>query len=108
MKYPQKQYDVLIDCLKQFAPLMNIDVINVHALHYIVYQQFSEGQTHNHLYCTVNGLKRAYQLTELEKTDSRKLIEIKFDFKLYPDGCNDSHIETAMKRVIKELTKILI
>lgn len=104
MKYPIDQYNILIQCLKLFKPLMNIDVVNPSALHYIVFQQFSEGQTNNHLYCTVNGLKRFYAMSESDKVEARKLIEINFDFKLYPAGCNDTHILTAMRRAIKELT----
>jgi N-acetyl-anhydromuramyl-L-alanine amidase AmpD len=102
MKYPKKQFEVLKECLKQLSAIYDIKGSNV-TMHYICYQQISDGQQHNHLYCYGSQLKRYYSLNEEQKTKFVKFIDINFDFKLYPDGCNDSHIETAMKRAIKEL-----
>lgn len=106
MKYPVNQFRTLVEVLKQLSVLMDLTSVHPCALHYIVYQQFSPGQQHNHLWSTVNGLKRFYQLTEEEKQDARKLIELKpeNEFMLYPDGCNDNHVETAVKRALKELS----
>ena len=103
MKYPAKQFEELVNCLKKFAVYLNLKESNPHTLHYMVYQQYSEGQKHNHLYCTVNGLKRFFQLNEEEKEDCIKFIVSDYDFQLYPNGCNDNHIETAMRKALKEM-----
>lgn len=106
MKYPIKQFNILIGLLKQLAVHIDLTSINPSSLHYIVYQQLSEGQTHNHLYC-VDGatLKRYHQLTDVEKSTAQKLIQVenRTEFLLYPDGCNDAHIETAVKKALKQL-----
>jgi hypothetical protein len=107
MKYPEKQYNVLVEALKQLAVHLDIKAYNPVALYYVVYQQFSESQKHNHLYCCVGGeLKKYHKLTEGEKTEAVKFLNTKDKtLELYPEGCNDSHIETAVKRAVKELTQ---
>jgi hypothetical protein len=68
----------------------------------MVYQQFSEGQKHNWLYCMPGGnIQRAHKIEDIANCE--KWISTQYDFKLYPEGCNDTHIETAMKAAIKEL-----
>ena len=104
MKYPATQFETLLTILKQFAVHFDLNSINPHSLHYMVFQQLSEGQTHNHLYCVEGGtLKRYFQLTEPEKLTAVKFIESDFDFQLYPSGCNDNHVETAMRNALKQL-----
>ncbi len=102
MKYPQQQFDTLVECLKILAPFLDIKNCNLHALHYLVAQQFNEGQKHNWAYSVGSDIKKAHQLTGDDK-EAVKLLDMGVTFDLYPDGCNDSHIETAMKRAIKEL-----
>lgn len=105
MKYPLQQFEVLVNILKQLAVHFDLNSINPNALHYIVFQQLSEGQKHNQLYCIEGGtLKRQFQMTETEQQTAKKLIENDFDFKLYPEGCNDNHVETAVKKAVKLLT----
>jgi hypothetical protein len=101
MKYPEKQYFTLVQCLKKLAHIINVAEMNVHTLHFVIYQQFSDGQKHNWLYCTIEGLKKRHQCKEEE--EKHKLIDIETTFDLYPEGCNDTHIETAMKKAFKEL-----
>ena len=103
MKYSLIQFEELVKVLKQFAVHFDIKAINPNALHYMVYQQISEGQKHNALYCVNGQIKKFHSLTELEKETARKFIESDFDFELYPSGCNDNHIETAVKKAVKSL-----
>jgi len=102
MKYPAKQFDLLKRVLNIFAEDFEVKLIDESSLHYMAFQQFSEGQTHNWFYVNSNGiLKRGHQITDF--TDWRKLVDINEPFELYPDGCNDTHIETAVKRALKEI-----
>lgn len=106
MNYPINQFNILTESLKQLSVLIDLKTINPNALHFIVYQQFSEGQKHNQLYCVEGGtLKRYYQLTEQEKETAQKLLKFENDveFLLYPDKCNDNHVETAVKKALKDL-----
>jgi hypothetical protein len=102
MKYPLKQYQELTAVLKQLAVCIDLRTINPSALHFIAFQQCSEGQKHNWFMAKGNELKKAYKLENLEGWV--KWIEnTNPDFLLYPEGCNDNHIETAIKKAMKEL-----
>lgn len=105
MKYSAVQFEILLQVLKQFA--VHFDLTSVHpcTLHYMAFQQLSEGQKHNSLYCVNGTIKKQHQLTPLEHETATKFIDLDFDFKLYPSGCNDNHIETAVKKAIKQLDK---
>jgi hypothetical protein len=104
MKYPADQYQILLQALKQLAPLYDLKQSNPNTLHYVVYQQLCKaGQDHNKLYVYGQELKRYGNLTDAEKQVFQPLINIDFDFKYYPDGCNDSHVGTAMKHALTEL-----
>jgi len=101
MKYPTKQFEVLVSGLRQLAEVVNVQSIHPVQLHYIVYQQGSEGQTHNWLYRKGTEVRRAHSIEDL--SGWQKVANVPSSFQLYPDGCNDSHIETAVKRAIKSL-----
>lgn len=101
MKYPIEQQKVFERFLNQIAPIYDLEKPNPHTLHYMCYQQHSEGQRHNWLYNTVKGLKRGHSLKEGE--EAQKFFESDFDFELYPEGCNDNHVETMLKRTYKNL-----
>ncbi len=102
MKYPKQQYDILVKSLKKLAVHLNVNESNPHTIHYVIYQQFSEGQKHNWLYCMPGGsIQRAHKIENI--TDCEKLFSENVDFELYPKGCNDSHIETAMKNALKDM-----
>lgn len=104
MKYPVEQFETLIETLKTLSNYINIRECNPSTLHYLIFQQFSEGQTHNHLYCINSSIKKAHQLTDIEKKEAIKLIDTKGKhFLLYPIGCHDTHIETAVKKAIKQM-----
>jgi len=105
MKYPLNQFNALIEVLKQLAMVIDLTSISPETLYYMAFQQLNEHQKHNHLYCLGNSVKRYHQLTNEEKLNFVKLVnlDLDFEFKCYPEGCNDKHISTVMKKVIKEL-----
>lgn len=105
MKYNKEQYKILVDALKIFNVHFDIESVHPCSLHYNVSQQFNEYQTHNHLYIdnTNKNVVIRHIISDENISNYTKLVNIDFDFKLYPDGCNDNHIETAMKRAIKEI-----
>lgn len=102
MKYESKQFNVLLNVLKELNNDFNLKEINPNALHFTVYQQLNEGQKHNKLFIFNNKVVRGNQLTAEEKTNAKSYIKtVCNDFLLYPEGCNDNHIETAVKKAIK-------
>lgn len=104
MRYPKEQFSILVEALKHLSNYIDIKTVNPVAMYYIVFQQYSESQKHNHLYCFNGELKKYHKLTELEKLDFVKFINTNGkDFPLYPIGCDDSHIETAVKKALIEL-----
>lgn len=107
MKYNLEQFEVLVKCLNVFKKYIDIESMNPNNLHFIIYQQFSEGQTHNKLVVSEGTLKRKFTLIEgnLIENEGENVINFNYDFELYPLGCNDNHIETAVKKAIKQ-TKI--
>jgi len=98
MKYPKAQFDKLTFILNQLSIYIDIKSINDSRLHYLCYQQISEGQEHNHIYSVNGSLKRYHQLEETEKENAVKVVTGIKDFKLYPNGCNDDNIETAIRK----------
>jgi hypothetical protein len=100
MKYPAQQFETLVSALKELARHFEVKDVNPCELHYIVFQQGSLGQTHNWLYTNGSEIKRAHSLSSLEGW--QKVANVPSSFELYPDGCNDNHIETAVKRAISE------
>lgn len=101
MKYPESQFSLLVNGLKDLSKVMDLNSMHPCALHFLVYQQGSEGQTHNYLYLKDNTVKRAGNIENLEGW--QKVANVPATFELYPEGCNDNHIETAVKRAIKAL-----
>lgn len=109
MKYPTQQFSILVECLKTLSNYIDIKAIDTNRLHYIVATQYNEGQTHNHLIVSNGELKRQCSLIneELVKNEGELLKFPEYDFKLYPEGCNDNHIHTAVKKAIKLINKNL-
>jgi hypothetical protein len=100
MKYPIQQFEVLVSGLHQLAEVVNVQSIHPAQLHYIVYQQGSEGQTHNWLYRKGTEVRRAHSIEDLSGWE-KVVTVIPADFQLYPEGCNDDHIQTAVKKALK-------
>ena len=106
MNYPLEQLAKLEAALKRLAVHIDVKQVNPSALHFIIYQQYAEGQKHNWLYCVEGGaLKKGHQLTEQEKQTAVKLFTEKWTFEMYPENCNDNHVETAVKKAIKNIYK---
>lgn len=99
MKYPPKQFDKLVAILKELNKYIeNLQAINNSSLHYLAYQQVSEGQLHNRLVKTEQGTVISQHVAEGLGFPFAPLFTPDNSFLLYPDGCNDSHIETAVKK----------
>lgn len=106
MKYPKKQFTKLVESIKVLSQYIDIKSMHPCQLHYIVYQQLSEGQPHNRLIIDNEGqIKRHYSLVDgrLVQNEGTPLFEVDNSFELYPEGTNDNHIETAVKRAIKTI-----
>lgn len=101
LKYPYSEFVKLVDVVKQLAPYFEIENINPNQLHYLAFQQTSLGQPHNKIYFTGQVLKRFHSMNEIEIKNYQPIVNVNFELELYPNDCNDNHIETATKRAIK-------
>jgi len=92
MKYPQPQFDELKSALIVFKDRYQIDkttaTANANRLYFKIYQQKN--------FATDN-------LNVIKDETGKRLFEINEAFKLYPDGCNDTHVNTALKNAINEI-----
>jgi hypothetical protein len=92
MKYPQTQYNELKSALVVLKNRYQIDketaTANASRLYFKVYQQKN--------YTSEN-------LNVIKNEDGARLFELNEGFRLYPDGCNEAHVNTAMKNIIKEI-----
>jgi hypothetical protein len=103
MKYPAQQFDQLIKGLQDLKQVIDLNSMYPCALHFEVFQQGSKGHSHNWIYTKDGVSSRAHKIDNLEGWN--KVVQsIPETFELYPDGCNDPHIETAVKKAIKQLT----
>ena len=104
MKYPESQFIQLKHGIEELAKAgIAVKEINPSALHFLVYQQHESGQAHNWLYISESGeLKRRHKITD-NIENYKKVLTLYPNFEIYPSGCNDNHIETAVKAAIKQL-----
>lgn len=100
MKYPTQQFKHLVSGLRELSKFIDLKGVNPSQLHYIVYQQASLGQTHNWIYWNGSKVSRAHSITDM-KDWHKVVMSVPETFELYPDGCYDSHIETAVKKALK-------
>lgn len=108
MKYPKSQFEILKNSLVVLSKVFeNINEVTPCQLQYLVYQQGSEGQTHNWLFINENGeVNRGHIISGLNLPGHyTKLLDFvnEDNFPLYPAGCNDSHVETAVKKALSEI-----
>ena len=106
MKYPTKQFDKLVNHLNTLSKYFDVHNIQPNALHYTVFQQCSEGQPHNKLIITSEKVLTRSTYLEgdiLKWREGVRIIEDDNEFLLYPEGCNDSHIVTAIKNALKQI-----
>ena len=92
MKYPQTQYNELKNALLLFKKRYEIDketaTNKADYLHYKIYQQKTYQDNNANL---------------IKNEDGSRLFELNEDFSLYPDGCNDMHVKTAIKNALNEI-----
>lgn len=104
MKYPAEQFELLKKSLNILSTHFEFKHIHPCQVHYMIYQNASAGQKHNALY--INDLGQIVRGYIAEKIQGYKpVIDFLNDdnFLLYPEGCNDTHIETAVKAAIKQI-----
>jgi len=96
MKYPQEQFKKLTEALPVLLNFFGVPneqakeltIGQLHEIHFKIYQQKNYSGDNN---------------PNVKFIDGKRLFEIDRDFKLYPEGCNDDNIETAMKTAIKQV-----
>lgn len=102
MKYPQSQYEHLVKGLNELSKAIDLTSMHPCALHFEVFQSASKGHDHNWIYTKDGIAARAHKIENIEGW-KRAVTSVPDTFELYPDGCNDTHIETAVKKALKEL-----
>lgn len=104
MKYPEKQYKILVESIRELASLdLAVEDMHPSNVHYLVYKQYAEGQDNNSLYRNQEGLVRPKHMFGKGEV-IEKVFKPKY-FELYPDGCDDSHVATAVRKAVKEVIK---
>ena len=107
MKYPSEQFELLKKGLSILSNVYeNIKDVHPCQLQYLLYQQASEGQRHNALYINEAGhIVKGYFASAFGMENYKLLIDFltEDNFPLYPNGCNDTHVETAVKSALKSL-----
>src|SRR5690606_21387209 len=101
MKYPKEQFEQLKSAIKTLSDVLPVCEIHPSRLHGLVYQQGSKGQKHNWIYQKDGQLARAHAIADL--TGWSKVVDVSESFTLYPEGCNDDHIQTAVKAALKQI-----
>lgn len=92
MKYPQQQFNELCESLVKVKEGFNgidLNSVNPGTLHFFVYSQ-KNFDSDNANVKFING---------------KRMFDQNNSFLLYPEGCNDNHIETAIKQAIKIVSK---
>lgn len=95
MKYPDQQFSKLLTYLKAVLSYYNLTPAEVAPDNVGLLNTL-------HFKCFVN-VNYTDDNLNVKKVDGKRILAIDEDFQLYPAGCNDNHIETAMKRAIKQL-----
>jgi hypothetical protein len=106
MKYPQQQLQKLTECMQSLSQYFELEQIPPSTIHYMIYQNLSSGQQHNALGFSNSKLVRASQFVDGVKVVAENFVRlwpIDDSFVLYPEGCNDSHVETAVKLAMKSV-----
>lgn len=104
MKYPVNQFNKLVTILKKLSNHFDIENVNFSHLHFVAYQQVSEGQSHNaFVLLNDNTIMKQFQANNEGFQVFKRLCEIDDTFELYPNNTNDNHIETAIKKALKQI-----
>jgi len=92
MKYPQTQYNELKSALVILKNHYDLDKETATAYAPTLYFKIFQQKTYQDQNANV-----------VRNADGSRLMKLNEAFKLYPDGCNESHVNTAMKNAIKEI-----
>jgi len=102
MKYPQSQFELLKNGLAVLRDHFEITTVHPCQLQYLLFQQASEGQRHNALFINEAGnVLKGFAIEDKEGYSPLITFLNESNFPLYPEGCNDSHVETAVKAALK-------
>ena len=100
MKYPENQFKLLIEALRlllkgfELTPAQALENVGIiHNLHFRAFVNYTYPNNNS------NVLNKDFK--RLTVNGGERLLNVNEAFKLYPDGCNDSHIETAVKKALK-------
>lgn len=116
MKYPQQQFEALAFAIQELNKYINVKDMQPNQLHTLIYCNKNIGQRHNKTLINPNTKELAKEwqfdkeicedLGKKLKPNRELFIEILNEdnsFLNYPEGCNDNHIETAVKKIQKTL-----
>lgn len=105
MKYPKDQFSHLvkgIQILKEHFE--NVDELNTSYLYSLLDTNFKpEGKEHNTLVYCVDALPQITRKHAMLKGKQyTPLIKPVEGWETYPNGCNDTHIQTAVRKALKQ------
>lgn len=90
MKYPEKQFNELCEAVKVIETIFTKEVLlntNANQIHFFVFV--------NKTYPDSNP--------NVKFINGKRLFNINDSFELYPNDCNDTNIETAVKQALKTI-----
>jgi len=106
MKYPQEQYQKLLLALREMSKHFDLRNMPPSVIYSEVCGNLNKHNKHNWLYFRKykegTWFKRAHIISEEEARMFKRVIPLDFELNT-PEGCNDSHGETAVKRAVKEI-----
>lgn len=103
MKYPAEQFEILKETVKALSEVFdNLKEVHPSRVYSLVINQHLEGQLHNSIVITEEGKYTRRYIAEDLKLKFTPLIERK-PFVVYPEGCQDSHVQTAVKKALKSI-----
>lgn len=100
MKYPANQFETLLKTLKALSEVYELNGVHPSAIYSLVCTQHNEGQRHNRIVISSDGVYMTQHIAEFKGVEFTPLVEAVKGFVTYPEGCNDSHIQTAVKRAL--------
>ena len=101
MKYPCAQFSALEFIIHALNRHIDVKNMQPSQLHFLAYQQVNEGMLHARLGICDGKICRYHSAPD--KSSFEPICTPDPSFKLYPEACNDSHIETAVKKIQKQL-----
>jgi hypothetical protein len=103
MKYPAQQFNKLTERMSKLSELFDLNSVHPCSLHWLVFQNSSPAHEHNALYTDGKTITHGFAVNGRE--GFTRVIQPDESFELYPDGCTDGHIETAVKKALAQMSK---